>query len=182
MGRSSSARAVVTAEPIATSVPPPRTQSELFPAGVADAIGPTPFLVVSPGIEPGDDGVAARAIGEHDRVMLAGMSPLKSVEAIVRWLKPYCSNSHFIQPPGMLLAPRHRPMRVAGLSRTRRPARAIGGRDHQTRRDGHVRQDARRLEKGAQSTFQAHTCDHHSRMPVRRDTSRCLPPAGARRR
>jgi hypothetical protein len=127
IGRSSNWRAVSTADPIATSVPPPRTQSASFfhPAS------PTPYaqahsLSLRSGLRPLT--IVARLVPSGSTMVsnCAERSLSKSDETIAWWLNPYCSNTHFSQPAGMCW-PRQRPMRVPGFNRY---VPAIGARSH----------------------------------------------------
>ena len=79
--------------------------AELFPAGLADAVRPRPFLVVALRVQAVHDRLAAHAVGQHDGVVERRRDRRESLSPTTcRWLKPYCSNTHFIQPPGMLSA------------------------------------------------------------------------------
>ena len=56
-------------------------------------------------------------VGNKMTSYFAFRSPVKSCAFTISCGMPYCSSIHIIQPPGMLLAPFHKPTFVFGLSR-----------------------------------------------------------------
>ena len=177
IGRSSSCRAVSTADPIATSVPPPRTQSPSFfhPAS------PTPYaqahsLSLRCGSRPLTIDCAAHAVGQDDRVVAA----TRDRREVCRHDRPVVVEAVLLEHPlhpaarHVVRAARYRPMRVFGFKRyTSTPGDGIEPATARPVVVRHFAENARRFsDRPERSTCPARTSVRAPRTRARRGRHR----------